>query len=233
MQNKNKRTFFDLFDSRQPSLQVKFNINSDEKPTTIKIENKLQPQSGSKAKEFLNTISNDANVKELLDFYELYDGFELGTPIAPKNCIKKASLRQLSAASINEFTKQYLPGGKWAWTIDFNKSKAIYRGDDSWIAFAEIGEGPACLTMFLEGDNAGQVFLLMPQPHFNILKPVAKSYNLLLERIAKDPAAFFRIVRAYVTMEGSDGLNYGHLPISYIDDVGSLEQEEIRTPNIL
>jgi hypothetical protein len=233
MQNKNKRTFFDLFDSRQPGLQVKFNINSDEKPTIVKIENKLVPKTDSKAKEFLSTISNEVNVQKFLDFYELYDGFELGTPIAPKNCIKKTSLRQLSAASINEFTKQYLPGGKWAWTIDLNKSKAIYRGEESWIAFAEIGEGPACLTIFIEGENAGNIFLLTPQPHFNILKPVAKSYTLLLDRIAKDPAAFFRMVRAYVTIEGNDGLNYGHLPISYIDDVGSLEQEEIRTPNIL
>jgi hypothetical protein len=86
------------------------------------------------------------------------------------------------------------------------------------LAFAEVDGGPSCLTIFLDGENAGNVFLLNPEPKFNTLKPIAKTFNALLDRIAKDPAAFFKLTRAYVTLIGKDKQNYGHIPIEYIDN---------------
>jgi hypothetical protein len=119
------------------------------------------------------------------------------------------------AESIASFTSQYELGGGLAWTIDLNKSKSLYRGSASWLAFAEIDSGPACLTIFLDGDHAGGVFFLTPQPWFNILRPIAKSFHALLDRIAEDVPAFFRLVRATVSLCGADGDNYGMVPIEY------------------
>ncbi len=113
------------------------------------------------------------------------------------------------------FTGRYSPAGGRAWTMDLNKSKSLYRGSARWLAFAEIDSGPACLTIFLDGDHAGSVFFATPQPWFNILRPIAKGFNALLDRIADDPAAFLRLVRATVALRGADGGNYGLVPIEY------------------
>ena len=75
-----------------------------------------------------------------------------------------------------------------------------------------------CLTTFLDGENAGNVYCLCPQPQFNILRPIARGFYLLLERIAKDPAAFLRLIRATVSFPGDDGYNYGYVPVEYLPD---------------
>jgi len=214
---KSTRNFLDLFKTDKPVLKAKFDINSDELALEIEIENKIEKQTDLKALTTFENICVDSRLKDFLDFYSEYNGFSLGMAVSPKNSIKKPLLRQLPLSDLTRFTELYLPNGKWAWTIDLNKTKAIYRGEHKWLAFAEVEGGPACLTIFLNGDNAGSVFLLNPQPHFNILKPIAKTYNKLLERIAKDPAAFFKLTRAYVTIVGKDKQNYGYVPIEYID----------------
>ncbi|MBX2899392.1 MAG: hypothetical protein KF775_07065 [Cyclobacteriaceae bacterium] len=212
-----KRNFYDLFKTDRPVLKVKFDVNSDELATEIEIENKLEKQTDLKGLATLEKICSDGRLKNFLDFYTEYNGFSIGTAVSPKNSLKKPLLRQLQISELTKFTELYLPNGKLAWTIDLNKSKAIYRSDSKWLVFAEVDSGPACLTIFMDGENAGNVFLLNPQPRFNTLKPIAKSYNQLLERIAKDPAAFFKLIRAYVTIVGNDEQNYGHVPIEYID----------------
>jgi hypothetical protein len=67
----------------------------------------------------------------------------------------------------------------------------------------------------LDGDHAGGVFFATPQPWFNILRPIAKGFNALLDRIAQDPAAFLRLTRATVVLQGADGDNYGLVPGEY------------------
>lgn len=215
---KTKRDFFDLFNGDNSVLKVKFNVHSDELTTDVHIENKLGKKTNTDDFIELSKICSDQRLKDFVDFYSKYDGFNLATPTTPKNAIKKTLLRQLSASDILKFTSQYLPGGQWAWTIDLNKSKALYRGENKWLAFAEVDGGPACLTIFLDGENAGSVFLSNPQPHFNILKPIAKTYTDFLNRIAKDPAAFFKLTKAYVTLVGKDKQNYGHVPLEYVDN---------------
>ena len=214
---KTKRDFYDLFKTDRPVLNVKFSVNSDEIPTEIEIENKLDKQTDIKGLATLEKNCSDCRLKDFLDFYSEYNGFTLGTALSPKQTLKKPLLRQLPLSDLTKFTELYLPNGKWAWTIDLNKTKTLYRNEQKWLVFAEIDGGPACLTIFLDGENAGSIFLLNPQPHFNILKPIAKSYNQFLDRIAKDPAAFFKLTRAYVTIVGKDKQNYGHVPIEYID----------------
>lgn len=215
---KTKRNFFDLFNNDNPILKVKFNVHSDEVPTEVHIENMLGKTTDSDDLIELARICSDQRLKDFVDFYSKYDGFNLATPTSPKNTAKKTLLRQISASDIVKFTNQYLSGGQRAWTIDLNKSKPLYRGVHKWLAFAEVDGGPSCLTIFLDGENAGMVFLSNPQPHFNILKPIAKSYTDFLNRIAKDPAAFFKLTRAYVTLIGKDKQNYGHVPFEYVDN---------------
>ncbi|HEY4785619.1 MAG TPA: hypothetical protein VIH57_06205 [Bacteroidales bacterium] len=199
-------------------LKVKFNINSEEEATEVQIENSLDKKVDAKGLKNLEDICTDIRIRDFVDFYSKYNGFSLGTPIFPKNTIKKTLLTQLAVSDLIGFTKQYLPNGEWAWTIDLNKVKSLYRSENKWLAFANVNGGPTCLTIFLDGENAGKIFLLNPQPHFNILRPIAKTYNELLDRIAKDPAAFFKLVRAYLTIIGKDKLNYGYVPIEYIDN---------------
>ncbi|HPS63082.1 MAG TPA: hypothetical protein PLK82_08470 [Bacteroidales bacterium] len=215
---KTKRNFFDLFNTDYSILKVKFNVNSDETPTEVHIENSLGKKTDTNDLIELARICADERLKDFVGFYSDYDGFNLATPKAPQNAVNKTLLRQLPASDIVKFTNQYVSGGQWAWTIDLNKTKAIYRRESKWLAFAEVDGGPACLTIFLDGENAGNVFLLCPQPHFNTLKPIAKTYTDLLKRIAKDPAAFFKLTRAFVTLYGKDNQNYGYVPIEYIDN---------------
>lgn len=216
---KTNRTFLELFHTDTPVLKVKFSVNSDEEEATeVQIENRIEEKVDTKGLTKLATLCTDARLSDFIDFYSIYNGFTLGTVVAPKNSVKKALLKQMPVSDLTKFTEQYLPKGKWAWTIDLNKTKELYRNEHKWLAFAEVDGGPACLTIFLDGENAGKVFLVNPQPHFNVLKPIAKTYNDLLERIAKDPAAFFKLTRAYITIVGKDKQNYGHVPIEYIDN---------------
>ena len=213
-----KRTFLDLFYPARPFLMVKYNINSDEQATEVQIENKLENNVYKKELTKLLEICTDSRLNDFVDFYSKYNGFILGTAITPTNAIKKPLLRQLPVSELTKFTGQYLPNGKLAWTIDYNKTKKLYRGEHKWLAFAEVDGGPACLTIFLDGQNAGNIFLANPEPRFNTLKPIAKTFTALLDRIAKDPAAFFKLTRAYVTLTGKDKQNYGHVPVEYIDN---------------
>lgn len=167
--SKTKRSLYDLFKTDRPVLNVKFSVNSDETPTEVYIENSLGKKTDTNDLIELARICKDERLKDFVDFYSNYDGFNLATPTITKNAVSKTLLRQLPASDILKFTNQYLPGGQWAWTIDLNKTKAIYRDESKWLAFAEVDGGPACLTIFLDGENAGNIFLLNPQPHFNIL----------------------------------------------------------------
>jgi hypothetical protein len=213
-----RRTFLDLFNTNSPYLKVKFSINSEEEATEVKIENKLDRDFDRKGVSKLSEICTDSKLIDFLDFYSRFNGFTLGTPTAPNNTIKKPLLRQLPVTELAKFTSQYLPNGKLTWVIDYNKTKELYRSEVRWLAFAEINGGPACLTIFIEGDNAGNIFLVNPEPRFNTSKPIARTFTALLDRIAKDPADFFRLTRAYVTMPGNNKQNYGHLPVEYFDN---------------
>ena len=218
-----KRTFTDLFNDQLPALHIKFDVKStEESPITVIIQNKLYKQADPKGSTYINSICLHEKLKEFADFYQTYDGFELATPVEPRNAVKVPLLKQLAASTIKSYTEQYLPGGKFGWTIQHNAQstiKSLYQGTDKWIVFAQIDDGPACLTTFLEGENAGNIFILMPEPRFNVLKPIAKGFNAFLDRIAKDPAAFLKLIRASVRINKDDGFRYGYVPIEYFDNV--------------
>ncbi|TCC93630.1 hypothetical protein EZ428_02345 [Pedobacter frigiditerrae] len=234
---KQNRTFFDLFGTNRPVLKVKFDVNSTKEATEVEIENKLDKNIDAKGLRDLEKLCVNPNLNEFFNFYAKCNGFSLGMPVLPKNAQTRPLLSQLPVNDLIKFTELYLPKGKLAGTIDFNKTKTLYRGENKWLAFAQVDGGPACLTIFLEGEYAGNIFLLNPQPHFNTLKPIAKTFDGFLDRIAKDPAAFFKLTRAYITIIGRDGQNFGYLPIAYVDSGGILfpdkgekvSLEEIRT----
>lgn len=223
---KHDRTFLDLFESSRPVLKVKFDANSTAELTEVEIANKLEKNIDVKGLRDLEKLCINPNLKEFFNFYTKSNGFTLGTPVLPENAQKRPLLSQLPANYLIKFTELYLPKGKLAWTIDFNKTKTLYRGENKWLAFAQVDEGPACLTIFLEGEYAGSVFLVNPQPHFNTLKPIAKTFDDFLNRVAKDPAAFFKLTRAYVTIVGRDDQNFGYLPVEYVDSGGILFPEK-------
>ncbi|MBD1387099.1 SMI1/KNR4 family protein [Mucilaginibacter rigui] len=225
-QIRHKRTFLDLFENSRPVLKVKFDTNSTAESTEVEIENKLEKNIDAKELRNLEKLCINPNLKEFFNFYTKCNGFTLGTPVLPENAQKRPLLSQLPANYLIKFTELYLPKGKLAWTIDLNKTKTLYRGENKWLAFAQVDDGPACLTIFLEGEYAGNIFLVNPQPHFNTLKPIAKTFDDFLDRVAKDPAAFFKLTRAYVTIVERNDQNFGYVPVEYIDNGGILFPEK-------
>src|SRR5574343_301844 len=118
-----KRTFLDLFIPAKQVLKVKFNINSDDEATEVQIENKLEKGVDKKGLTKLLEICTDNRLNDFVDFYSNYNGFTLGTAMTPNNAVRKPLLKQLSVSDLTKFTEQYLPNGKLAWTIDYNKTK--------------------------------------------------------------------------------------------------------------
>jgi len=222
----NERTFYDLFGDSKPILKVRFDVNSNNETTEVEVQNLINQQIDNKGIEALKAKCSHTALEELIEFYSSYNGFILGRPVFPEEAIKTPVIRLLPVAELSEFTKLYQPNGDRAWVMDYNKSKSIYRAGSEWLAFAEIERGSACLTIFLEGENAGKVFLATPEPRLNILKPIAKSFNELLQRIAKDPAAFFRLLGAHITIVGKDSQNFGYSPVEYIDGGGITNPEK-------
>lgn len=220
-----KRTFPDLFNDPSPALCVKFSNTPDEEPTKILVKNSLGSSVGWFGKKYLRSISKDPRLNEFFEFYSSHNGLKFCSPVYPNSCSKTPLLQLIPARHISGFTKQYAGNGEWAWIIDNNKSKSIYRGSDSWIAFARVDKGPSCITIFLTGENAGSIYLVTPEPSFNILKPIAKTFNIFLDKMANDPAAFLRLIRAYVTMKGTDGQRYGFVPIEYLGNPDTKESK--------
>jgi hypothetical protein len=222
-----KRIFLDFFDYPSPALDCKFSFSEEEKPTTVLIKNKIGQKADKKGIKQLEIFCKNEKLKDFLEFYSNHDGLELFTPASPENCQKETLIKFIPSKELQLFTDNFLKSG----IIDYNKSKQIYCGGDPWLAFANAGIG--VLTIFLDGENAGCVYFVTIEPHFNILKPIAKSFTLLLERIAKDPVAFTKLIRAYITIRKSDNQNYGYLPIEYIENSGIevvVDENHMRSP---
>jgi hypothetical protein len=211
-------SLLECFRDPSPALRVKFWSITEEEPTTVPVAHSLGGKPGAESRAYLKSLAAHPLSHELRSFYSEHDGLQLCITHDARYDEARPLLELKPASSISQFTSRYQPGGDLAWTIDLNKSKRIYRDSDPWITFAEIDSGPACLTLFLDGDRAGNVFYLTPQPPFNILRPVAVSFNALLDRIAKDLPAFLRLVRATVTIRGADGENHGFRPVEYVAD---------------
>ena len=193
---------------REPALRVVFSMAEKERPKTIPVEHHLGATPDATSGSFLSkTLGRYPSAKEFRNFYAKHNGLRL---CCTHNAIVERVhplLAFLQASEIAGYPRRSKPEGDRAWVIDLNKTVTLYRRKVSWIVFAEIETGPACLTMFLTGPHAGRIFYLTPQPPFNILRPIADSFNILLARIGADPAAFMRLVRASVVLEGTDREN--------------------------
>lgn len=210
------------FGDGHPAIAARFfGDETDETPTIVSVEHRLGMTPKKAGNNFLADITKHKEMREFVTFYEEHNGFQLCRTLDSRYGEIRPMLEFKPAEEIREFTGRYLPGSELAWTIDLNKTSRLYRNTDSWIAFAEVDSGPACLTTFLEGENAGAIYYVTPQPEFNILRPIAPGFYTLLKRIADDIAAFLRLVRATVTLKGMDGQNYGLRPIEYFPDCKS------------
>jgi len=163
---------------------------------------------------FLNRLRKHPSSFDYANFIREHDGCSFG--LVSEVSSEPPLLSFVKATDLESFSNKYKENGERAWIIDLNKSKSLYRSSDSWIAFAQVERGPACLTMFLEGENSGKIFLATPQPWFNILKPIAQDFPGLLARMAKDLAAFFYLLRAtFVVVNPEDHQRYGYYTVEY------------------
>ncbi len=216
--------FLRFFSDPAPALCVKFR-ESDLASKIVPVQHRLGLSAAAPAHDFLDSLPTHPNVSEFREFYCQHDGAEICRTSHARYREDCPLLELKPAQNITEFTNRYLPGGELAWIMDLNKSKGLYRSSNPWIAFAEINTGPACLTMFLEGQNAGYIYYATPQPPFNILRPIARDFPSLLERIGRDLPAFLRLVRATVVLRGVDGDNYGYMPTTYIGNAKDSEAQ--------
>lgn len=206
--------FVRLFSDRSPFLRAQLSLSSDAVSTKVKVCHRLGAAPSRASLAVLKSIRCDA-LKELCDFYLEHDGLDFCRTYDARYREQRPLLKFVPASQFETFTNRYKGNGDRAWTMDLNKSNSIYRGSSRWIAFVEVDSGPACLTIFTDGENAGRIFFATPQPWFNILRPIAKDFEALLDRIARDPIAFFRLVGAMVSVLGADGQNYGFKPVEY------------------
>jgi len=206
--------FLQFFSDPAPVLRVKFRQN-DQQAKTVPVQHKLGGSADAASSEYLKLLREFPALSSFCEFFGKHDGAQLCRTHDARFDRETPLLDFKSAKRIANFTSRYMPDGDRAWTIDLNKSKALYRGGSAWIVFAEIDSGPMGLAIFLEGENAGNIYLIAPQPEFNILRPIAKGFQPLLERIGKDLPAFLRLVRASVSLRGADGHNYGFQAVEY------------------
>jgi hypothetical protein len=208
-------TFLERFSDPAPSLQVQFLRGSNEPPTTVSLEHSLKSTPSRHGLAFLKSLPKNKALAEFVAFFKKHDGFEFCKTFDARNNELRPLLEVYSLGQMSSLTDRYREGGDRAWVIDHNKSKRIYRDSQSWVVFGVIESGPACLTIFLTGVNAGQIFYLAPQPEFNILRPIARSFDLFLDRLVNDIPTFLQLIRARVALRGADGRNYGLVPIRY------------------
>ena len=198
MAKKITRTIIELFNSKTKELEVKCRWES---PKTVVISASIFNQTKTNPFNELINIENQATLHDFFQFYNEYNGFNFEVK-TKKGQLENPIFNLLSEEEIPEWTNYFQPGGKYAYAIDFNKSKELYRSKDKWIVIATIYKGYSALAMFLEGENCGKIFLIDPEPKFNIIKPIARNFTYLLELITNDPAAFFKLVRAPIVIRG-------------------------------
>lgn len=204
-----------------PALEVQFRPPDDER-RRVRVRHRAGGPADASTRAYLSSLGKHPSLAPFRAFYEQYDGVEVCITDDAHVGRLHALLEFKPGGQLKSFTARYLPGGDLAWTIDLNKSAAIYRSAMDWVAFAAVAGGPACLILFTTGELAGNVCYLTPQPSFNILKPVARGFDALLDRLSKDLPAFLRLVRARVKIRCADGANYGFVPVGYISDADKL-----------
>jgi hypothetical protein len=210
-----------FFADPAPALEVQFRPPNDA-TRRIRVSHRLAGPADSRGLAYLDSLGQDPSKAALRSFYAQHDGAQLCVAPDARTGQATALLELKPALELQSFTRRYLPGGDLAWAIDRNKSAALYRSAAAWIALASIAGGPDCLTFFTSGALAGSVCYVTPQSAFNLLKPVARGFEELLERIARDLPAFLRLVRARVKIRGEDGAVYGFVPVGYLKDANKL-----------
>ena len=219
------KQFLQLFSDPAPALRVKFDASdADEKAKIIPVQHRLG-LANETSRKYLDSIGSSVGLRKFREFYQKHNGAELCRTHDARCGQERPLLEFKPAESIVAFSKRYMSNGDLGWTIDLNKSKVLYRSSASWFAFAQIDGGPACLTIFLDGENAGCVYYVTPQPSFNILRPIAKGFQPLLNRITKDLPAFMRLIRSTVSIRGIDGHNYGFVPVEYVANINESATE--------
>ncbi len=217
------REFLALFRDPAPGLVLEACQEAGLPEHGIAVEHRLHRRPSKTALARLSALGEGGGVPELREFYSKHDGAELCIRRRPQLEAGEPLVRLEPIESWAELTATYQPGGEYDWTIDHNayrKTGALYRGSDPWIVFGRIEHGPACLTTFLRGPNEGRIYYLAPEPGFDIVRPVAKSFLALLARMGADLAGFLHLCQATVAVppRAEDDFPYGLAVLQYVPD---------------
>ncbi|WP_423378765.1 SMI1/KNR4 family protein [Burkholderia sp. LMG 32019] len=227
--------FAERMNDREPALIVKFHIhgNIEEQPRVVAVNHRLYPAEGVAREAALQALEKWPGAKELVAFYSQYDGFDFCRAYDVRYDKDFPLIEMFAVHELLDLTERYGVDGDRAYAVDFNKSRNLYRGNhSSWIVFGEVNGGANALATFLDGEHAGQIFFIETQPHFNTLRPIAKSFDALLRRMGTDPAAFLRLVRATVCLRGEDHWHgsadipnqYGFTPVGYLESSSAIKE---------
>jgi hypothetical protein len=211
--------FLALMADRTPALVVEteWNVSSRRKKMLAPVQHRLGGAASPAARKEIQRLLRHRMLAGMKAFYTKHDGAEI--------CIDReyedepALLTLEPALRWAKLTARYTGKGEWAWTIDYcsrTKARSFYRGKHRWIVIATLEKGPACLTTFLDGPDAGKVFYLTPEPAWDILVPVAPSFSDLLDRMAQDLSLFFRRISVTVSRTSPRGEPWGLRPLAYL-----------------
>jgi hypothetical protein len=211
----------ELRDHPAPGLVLK---NWGESPVPffgVHISHRFEPPATVNAHATLCRVADGDDSIPLCSFFEQHDGVEL---CLHANACRKCETALLKLHPVGEWellTAKFQPGGEYDWTVKHNRYRNVcplYRSSERWVAFATVDELPACLTTFISGSNAGQVFFLTPEPRFNIARPIAKTFAEFLSLVAADVAALLRRFEVQVSFAAGDGGFASFIPWKYVPD---------------
>lgn len=206
----------DFFEDPSPTLLCQICPGTRERPRRMRVEHRRASSPDARSIAVLKGLRRFKALGLLCAFHEAMDGFALCGFRPPGEKALAPMLEIYPASDFEARTALFLPGGDEAWIIDGQKSERLYRSKDRWLVIGSAGFG--ALTTFLEGEHAGCVFLLVVQPWFNTLRPIARGFDHLIERITTDITGFLRLVRGYAVIRATDGDNYFFSSVEYLRD---------------
>src|SRR5690242_13636479 len=123
--------FLRLLSGPSPELRVKFR-KTDLESKIIRVQHRLGSKPMIESYEFLDSLGKHNWLNTFCEFYQQHDGVENCRTFDARHWEDRPLFEFISATNIRTFTGRYLPGGDLDWTMDLNKSKALYRSSASW-----------------------------------------------------------------------------------------------------
>jgi hypothetical protein len=183
----------------------------------------VAPRAGWLARRALKALvgSGGDALQDLRDFFEAHDGLSLcmcKDPAHPGGIRAALSFLPVSAWDAATATAEFNDDGHL-----FAGLEDIYRRGRFKIIASSPNEG-TLLTVLLEDGydaqaKAGAIYYLSLRPACERLFPFAPRLNVLLERLAANPAGFLHALGFTGRVKGLDGMTHPDLIETYVADV--------------